>query len=84
MFLVIDNGFRLSSTSMDPSSEYLLPLNAEMPSSMPVTMHEHNPTISSVFSGMGEAHSSEASKMELGPTPISASNCNAVSKIYDS
>lgn len=86
MFLIADNRApKLSSMPMVPSSEYF-PLNTEMlmmPSSTPVTMHGHNPAMSSVSSGMGAAHSSEASKMELGPMLPSASNYNTVSKIYD-
>lgn len=54
-----------------PSSEYS-PLNAEILSSTSVIMHGHNPAMSSVFSGMAEAHSSKASKTELGPTVTSA------------
>ncbi|XP_011694449.1 PREDICTED: uncharacterized protein LOC105453874 [Wasmannia auropunctata] len=68
-----------SSLPMVPFSEYLLPLSAEMPRtppSTPVIVHGRNP-VSSVSPGMGEAHSSEASKMELGPLLTSASNCNA-------
>lgn len=96
IFFVADNRApELSSMPMVPSSEYLFPLNAETPSSMPPTpssmpviMHGHDPAMSSVSFGMGAAHSSEASKMELGPTlpgqQLSASNFNAVSKIYDS
>lgn len=81
IFLVADNQMpRLSP--MVPSSEYLLPLNAEMPSSTPVIMQGHNPAMSSAFAGMGEAHSSDASKMELGTMLMSANNCNAVSKTY--
>ncbi|KYN38580.1 hypothetical protein ALC56_07063 [Trachymyrmex septentrionalis] len=60
---------KLSSMLMVPSSEYL-PLNAETlttQSSMPVIVHEGNSAMSSVSSGMGKAHSSEASKMELSP-----------------
>ncbi|XP_018363983.1 PREDICTED: uncharacterized protein LOC108761766 [Trachymyrmex cornetzi] len=73
---------KLSSMLMVPSSEYL-PLNAELPrtrSSMPVIMHGRNSAMSSVSSGMGETHSSEASKMELGPrwnSLTSISNYNA-------
>lgn len=68
---------------MLPFSEYLLPLNAEMPSSTPVIMQGHNPAMSSAFAGMGKAHSSDASRMELG-TMLMSANCNAVSKTYDS
>ncbi|XP_011639588.1 uncharacterized protein LOC105428794 [Pogonomyrmex barbatus] len=70
----------LSSMQMSSSSEYVLPSNTEMPitpPSTPVVMHGANPVMSSVSSGMNQAHSSRASKMELGPTLTSAINCNA-------
>ncbi|XP_011049488.1 PREDICTED: uncharacterized protein LOC105143134 isoform X1 [Acromyrmex echinatior] len=82
IFFIDNHAPKLSSMLMVPSSEYL-PLNAETPmtqSSMPVIVHGRNSAMSSVSSGMGEAHSSEASKMELGPrwnSLTSISNYNA-------
>ncbi|KYN02104.1 hypothetical protein ALC62_07094 [Cyphomyrmex costatus] len=73
---------KLSSMLIVPSSEYL-PLNAEtptIPSSVPVIVHGRNSAISSASSDMDEAHSSEASKIELDPKwnlLTSVSNCNA-------
>ncbi|TGZ48490.1 hypothetical protein DBV15_11126 [Temnothorax longispinosus] len=65
MFLVADNHMPKLS-SMVSSSEYLLPLNAEMPSSTSVIMHEYNPAVSFVLFGMGVGRSSFLRRSQVG------------------